>query len=256
MKALIVDDEKPNRDGLKLLVEELCPEISQVAVAASAKSARELFNKSPADILFVDINMPIENGFEFLNSVSGNFAVVFVTAYSEFAMRAIKSNAVDYLLKPINTDELVTAVARCKKRLEQNVAQDKTIYDESISNLEKTFSTGSYPEKITLSHMQGFNIISTSDIICIEADGNYSVLHLEGQKKIMVTRKIGEFEFLLDPKIFFRSHKSSIINLLSVKEYSSNEGHIVLLKNGMNMQVSRRKLEDFMTAIDALSKRV
>lgn len=256
MTALIVDDEKPNREGLRLLLEEFCPDILSIADAGSAKSARELFNASSFDILFIDINMPNENGFEFLNSIKGNFAVVFVTAYSDFAMRAIKSNAVDYLLKPINTDELVAAVERCKERLEKNFLQVKTIYNESISNFEKTYSSGTFPDKITLSHMQGFNIISTNDIICIQADGNYSVLYLEGQKKLMVTRKIGEFEFLLDPKMFLRSHKSSIINLLCVKEYSSNEGHNVLMKNGMNVQVSRRKLDDFMAAIDTLSKRI
>lgn len=259
MTALIIDDEKPNRDGLKLLLRENCPQVKIIYEADSAASAREQCRKNKTDILFLDINLPNENGFEFLNSVPDlKAAVVFVTAYSEFAVRAFKANAVDYLLKPVDADELVLAVKRCIGRLLQHSENGRTenIIDSSIINLKTDFKNKSYPAKLTLPHLQGFTIVETENIIFIEADGNYSVLHLTNGNTLVVTRALREFEFLVDPAVFFRAHKSSLINLHYVLEYSSVDGHFALMKNGNKVDISRRKLEEFMSAIDKLSSRI
>jgi two-component system, LytTR family, response regulator len=259
MNCLIVDDEKPNRDGLRFMLQKSCPDISFIYEADSAQAARSLLHQEKIDILFLDINMPNENGFEFLNSLNGaTFCVVFVTAYSEFAIRAFKANAIDYLLKPVETTELQEAVEKCKERkniLLTDVASEH-IYRDSLLNLSSVTGQNKYPSRLTLPHQQGFNIVDTSEIVCIEADGNYSMLFFIDRENLLVTRAIREFEFLLDPSIFMRSHKSALINLNYVIEYSSADGHFALMKNGKKVNISRRKLDEFMTTIDKLSRRI
>lgn len=259
MIALIVDDEKHNRVGLKLSIEQCCPSVHFILEADSADAARELMKSHKPDIIFLDINMPNENGFEFLNSIDAQrFAVVFVTAYSKFAVRAFKANAVDYLLKPVIEEELISAVEKCQQRFAL-LSNDQTPPDSfapNLVNLKQTLESKGYPAKLTLPHHQGFTIVETDQIIHIEADGNYSVLYLSMQGKLVVTRAIREFEFLLDPAVFFRSHKSALINLRYVKEYSSADGHFVVMKNGERVVISRRRLDEFMMAIDKLSSRI
>jgi two-component system, LytTR family, response regulator len=260
MRVLIVDDEQPNREGLKLMLSQSCPEIEAMDEAASAREARLKLASGKYDVLFLDINMPNENGFELLKSLPDpfSFSVVFVTAYSEYAIRAFRANAIDYLLKPVDLGELVVAVAKCMDRyqLMKNDQPVPAYYTESLANLKQGFGTVKYPDRLTLPHHQGFNIIESDSIICIEADGNYSKLHLDGGKCLLVTRPIREFEFLLNPAIFFRSHKSALINLKFLKEYSSADGHFAVMTLGQKIPVSRRKLDEFMTAVDALSKRI
>ncbi len=259
MNCLIVDDEKPNRDGLRFMLQKSCPDISFIYEADSAQAARILLQQENIDILFLDINMPNENGFEFLSSIhDASFCVVFVTAYSEYAIRAFKANAVDYLLKPVETVELQEAVEKCKERRNILLSDDSSdhIYRDSLKNLSNPNEQNKYPSRLTLPHQQGFNIIDTSEIVCIEADGNYSMLYFIGRESLLVTRAIREFEFLLDPSIFMRSHKSALINLNFVTEYSSADGHFALMKNGKKVNISRRKLEEFMSTIDKLSRRI
>ncbi|HKR06891.1 MAG TPA: LytTR family DNA-binding domain-containing protein [Bacteroidia bacterium] len=259
MKVFIVDDEKPNRKGLRLMLQQCCPAVKHIFEAESSKAARTLLNTHQPDIIFLDINMPNENGFEFLNSIpEHHFAVVFVTAYSEFAIRAFKANAVDYLLKPVDEEELQSAVEKCQQQLilisNGNFARE--IYSPSLSNLKQTLENREFPSKLTLPHHQGFKIIDTNEIVHIEADGNYCTIHLSAGKSLLVTRALREFEFMLNPDIFFRSHKSALINLRYVKEYSSVDGHFALMQDGRRVMISRRRLDEFMAAIDNLSSRI
>jgi two-component system LytT family response regulator len=255
MKALIVDDEQLNRDGLRLQLEQSCPAITIIDDAASAKAAREKLAEYNYDILFLDINMPNESGFDLLESLSEKpFCVIFVTAYSEFAIRAFKANAIDYILKPVDTEELIAAVAKCNDRIERGIV--RLPGTPAYSEIALQTQSMSYPSRLTLPHQQGFHIIETENIIWIEADGNYSLIKLEDNKQLLVTKAIREFEFLLDPSVFFRSHKSALINLSKIREYSSNDGHVATMNNGDEAPVSRRKLDEFMSAIDTFSKRV
>ena len=255
MRVLIVDDEQLNRDGLRMQLQQSCPGISQIDDAGSAKAARIKLAESNYNILFLDINMPNESGFDLLQSLPDKpFCIVFVTAYSEYAIRAFKANAIDYLLKPVDTEELVAAVKKCADRMQTGESGPR---DTALMNqMAEQARSGVYPTRLTLPHQQGFNIVETSSIIWIEADGNYSLIRMDGGKQLLVTRAIREFEFLLDPTKFFRSHKSALVNLGKVREYSSDDGHNVIMSNGDKAPVSRRKLDEFMSVIDSLSRRV
>ena len=256
MKSLIVDDEKPNRDGLRILLQTHCPEVTSIADARSAKEARAHIEANKVDILFLDINMPNENGFELLSSVADqDFSVVFVTAYSEYAVRAFKANAVDYLLKPVDTDDMKKAVQKCMSRMESQVMK-REVYRQSLSNLSLSLRQPGFPVRLTLPHLHGFRIVETSSIMHLEADGNYTTLHLTRGENLLVTRMLGDFEAILDPDVFFRAHKSVILNLHFVKEFASSDGYFAVMQNGDQVMISRRRLEDFMQAIDRQSKRV
>lgn len=248
MKVLIVDDEFPNLEGLRLQLIKFCHDISDIQIASTASEAREKLALASFDILFLDINMPKENGFELLESLENrDFAVVFVTAYSEYAIRAFKANAVDYLLKPVDRDELIKAVEKCKFRLKPSW---------KLNELKTSIQSETWPDKITMQHQSGFHIILTDRIIWIEADGNYSTIHLIESKPILVTKAIREFEFILNPKHFFRCHKSALIHLKYVTAYESGDGHSAVMFNKDRVQISRRRLDDFRIAIETFSKRI
>lgn len=259
MIALIVDDEPINRIGLRQMLQKNRPDIDSILEAESSDKARKVFQSVSPDIVLLDINMPGENGFELLDSLKAyDFLVVFVTAYSEFAIRAFKANAIDYILKPVESEDLINAVEKCKAllALKKQPGNVDGNYQALLQNTRLLIDSKGYPEKITLPHHQGFNIIETDNIVYISADGNYSELYLSSNTKLVVTKAIREFEFMLNPDIFFRSHKSILINLRFVKEYSSVDGHYAILKNGTKLMISRRRLEEFMIAIDKLSSRV
>ncbi len=260
MNICIIDDEKPNRAGLKLLIEQYCPGFTVVAEADSAESARITLNNVKADILLLDIHMPKESGFDFLISIGKNkYQVVFITAFGEYAIRAFRANAVDYLLKPIDPKELIEALEKCRQRFKQFNEKNNSneeVYYNSIQNTAGDLSANGYSNRLTLPNKQGFNIVPIDDIIYLEAGGNYTILHLDKPEQLVVSRTLREFEGIIDPAIFFRVHKSAIINLNHVKEYSSVDGHFVIMKNGNKVMVSRRRLDEFMLVINQLSKRI
>lgn len=257
MKIFIVDDEKHNREGLKLLLAKHYSNAEIVGEAESAEEARSLMKGLDFDLMLLDINMPKENGFDLLTSLTQiNFQIIFITAYSEYAIRALKANAVDYILKPIDIDELLAALEKCKLRLEQHPGHVlRQIYADSVLNVSRDHQKV-FPGKLTLPYINGFQIIPVSDIIYLEADGNYTLVFCMNQEKILVTKGIKDFEILLDPDIFFRTHKSNIINLNYLKEYSSNEGHTAILQNGSRVAISRRRIDDFMAAISKHSQKI
>jgi two-component system LytT family response regulator len=260
MNIFIIDDEKPNRIGLSLLIEQYCPGYKVVGDADSAENARILLEDVEADILLLDIHMPKENGFDFLTSLKDHkYQVIFITAFAEYAIRAFRANAVDYLLKPIDPQDLKEALEKCNKRFKQfnnSDAEAEEVYKHSLLNTAGDLAKDGYSLRLTLPHRQGFKIVSTENILYLEASGNYTILYLDNKEELVVTRNLREFESMLDPEVFFRVHKSSVINLNSVSEYSSADGHFAILKNGEKVMISRRRLDDFMSAIDQLSKRV
>lgn len=258
MNVFIVDDEKPNRDGLKLLLAKKFNDVNVVGEAESAEEARQKLAGCEVDLLLLDINMPKENGFDLLESLNHiPFLIIFITAYSEYAIRALKANAVDYILKPIDPDELESALAKCKTTLKQKLPQiSQEVYVSSLLNTASDFASKKYPAKLTLPYANGFQIITVDHIIYLEAEGNYTYLYFINQERFLVTRNIKEFENLLDPNQFFRVHKSSIINLHFLKEYSSLDGHTAVLQNGVKVVISRRRVDDFMQAINKHSQRI
>jgi two-component system, LytTR family, response regulator len=259
-RAIIIDDEKNVREALGIMLRDHCPEIKICGVAASAAEGRELLDEETVDFIFLDISMPKEDGFAFLKSIpKENYGIIFVTAYEEYALRALKASAIDYLLKPVNPIELREAVTKAIRfhELRKVKAEARSIYQESLENLHDQVHSGAKSiEKITISEQFGFRMVKVTDLMYLEADSNYTILHLSGLDKIVATRSLGEFEKILEGPEFFRIHKSTIINMNYLKGYSSYEGNFAELTDGTMLNISRRKLNEFRDAVKLFSKSV
>jgi len=256
--AIIIDDERNIREALELLLKQYCLDIELIGSAASAEEGRALLNIHQVDFIFLDISMPKEDGFAFLTTIpKENYGIIFVTAYQEYALRALKASAIDYLLKPVNPIELRDAVSKAVQYLEfrQNKEDVKKVYQESLDNLHENIRSENRPiTKITVAEQFGFRVLNVADIMYLEADSNYTIIHLSGLNKIVATRTMGDFEKILDTPEFFRIHKSTIINMNFLKAYSSYQGDFAELNDGTRLSISRRKMSEFSEALSHLAK--
>jgi two-component system LytT family response regulator len=192
--------------------------------------------------------MPGQNGFELIPQAQAtNATVIFTTAYDQYALKAIKANALDYLLKPIDIDELITAVAKAAKHIQLNAPENNR--NERLKNLADDLAGKAEIRKITLPNGQGYRLVDIDDITHIEADSNYSVFNLINAEKIAVSRVLKDYEEILPDTQFVRIHKSSIVNLKYIKEYNSKNGLQVVLNTGETINVSRRRASDFFEKI-------
>ncbi|MCX6243807.1 MAG: LytTR family DNA-binding domain-containing protein [Bacteroidetes bacterium] len=258
--AIIIDDEKNVCEALGLILRDYCPEISVCGTAYSAAQGRELLKSCNVDFIFLDISMPKEDGFAFLRSIpKENYGVIFVTAFEEYALRALRASAIDYLLKPVNGLELREAVTKAIEfhEMRQKREEVRKVYHESLENLHDHIrSDDQMITKITVTEQFGFRIVNVSDIMYLQADSNYTILHLSGLNKIIATRSLCEFENMLMHPAFFRIHKSTIINMNYLHAYSSYEGNFAELTDGTRLSISRRKLNEFRDAVKQFSKPV
>jgi two-component system LytT family response regulator len=247
LSALIVDDEEFSRQSLFYLLEENCSNVKVSGIASSVAEARSFLNTRPVDLIFLDIAMPKENGFELLPHISKErSAVIFITAYDQYALRALKASAVDYLLKPIDIDELKTAVIKATEWKKTHSPQKDTKLPPTLKVLQDNLNERKQLTKLTIQHSQGFHIVEVQDIIYIEADSNYSMLHLKTDEVIVATKSLKEFEEILQVSCFVRIHKSIILNLNYLKNYSNSNGLFVKLNNDKELPVSRRRYGDFL----------
>jgi two-component system LytT family response regulator len=257
-RAIIIDDEYHVREAMRQLVEQNCPELTICGSASSASDGRSLIEKEEVDLIFLDISMPGEDGFSFLTTIdSSKYAIIFVTAYHEFALKALKASAVDYLMKPVDHNELKVAVHKAVDYLEVRRVRPKfnEVYSLSMANLKKIISAGNQcVEKITVPDQFGFRIVEVRDIMYMEADGSYTIFHFSGLDKLVVSKPLGEIENLLDGCGFFRIHKSTILNLRFLKGYSSYQGNFAELVDGTKLDISRRKLLEFKDAVGSFTK--
>jgi two-component system LytT family response regulator len=253
LNTIIVDDEEFARSSLYFLLQENCENIHISGIAKSVAEARQLLSNNKIDLIFLDIAMPGENGFDLIPQAQlSKSHVIFTTAYDQYALRAIKANALDYLLKPIDIDELKLAVEKAGKY----IALDKKEHNrnESLQNLAVHLSERNEIRKISLPNGQGYSLINIDDIIHIEADSNYSIFHLANKETITVSKVLKEYEEILPEQQFVRIHKSSIVNLNYLKEYNSKNGMEVILKNGEKIAVSRRRASDFAEKIKSYTR--
>ncbi|MBL7941563.1 MAG: response regulator transcription factor [Flavobacteriales bacterium] len=252
LSALIVDDEEFARENLKMLLEEYCPEVRVDGLAGSAGEARKLLEELSPDVVFLDIMMPGEDGFSFLKSLEGRkFAVVFTTAFREHALRAIKESAVDYLEKPVDIDELRSAVGKLIERA--GTQQQGRIAGDRLSHILETIALTNTVEKTVIPTKDGYAVVRNTDIIHLEADENYTTIYVVGGKKYVTSKNIKAFEDKLDPHMFFRVHKSHIINIAHhLKEFIRTEGNIAVMSNQAQVPVSRRKLQEFLDKLESL----
>jgi two-component system LytT family response regulator len=250
LKALLVDDETNNLENLKFLLENDCAGIEVAAMVENGAKAREWLQHNKVDVVFLDISMPGETGFEMLEKIpEQNFRVIFVTAHNEFAMQAIKASAVDYLLKPVSITELQQAVSKLQLGLhnEQFLLQNQQL----ISHLVKNFSPGQPMAKIALPQLGGINFLDVNEIISLQADSNYTIIHKQDMQKSVVTKTLKDFEDILDGNQFVRIHKSHIVHLKYITEYSTSDGGIVKMSDGNVWSISRRQLDLFLQKMRA-----
>jgi two-component system, LytTR family, response regulator len=247
--VIIIEDESNIREALKEMIINNCPEFNVCGTAGSAEEGRHLLSKYSVDFIFLDISMPNENGFEFLERIPKNkFGIIFTTAFQEYALRALKANAIDYLLKPIGLEELRIAVEKAINYhlLRTNDRELQFIYSESLKNLKSNFLARERPiSKITVAEQFGFRIVSVHDLMYLSADSNYTELYLNDGKKIVSTRNLGEFDKILSNPEFFRIHKSVLLNVNYISGFSSYQGNYAELRDGTRLNVSRRKLSEF-----------
>lgn len=237
LTAIIVDDELHGRENLKNIIEAYCPEIEILGQAESAVQAKLLVNSLKPQVIFLDINMPVLDGFDFLEEFDDRkFMVVFVSAFMEFGISAIKAGAADYLLKPISIKELKLTI---KKLLAtHNSSQKADLHPDN--------------DKLVIPAAHGFNVLNIDEIIRLEGDGCYTTVIMIDKKKSVVSRTLKDFEDSLPTDKFFRIHKSHLINLKYVRDYSNLSGNVVTMADGSKVEVSRRKAPDFVLKIKSL----
>ncbi len=238
-KVVIVDDEQDAIESIKLIIQEHFTDIVISGTANSAKEAIKIIPMVEPDIVFLDIEMPGGTGFDVLEGLPHrNFNVIFVTAYNQYAIKAFKYSALDYILKPIDIDELVTAVSKMHRSNTNQKVEDKiNLLLDNVKN--------SKPDKIALSTSESIEFVNISDIVQILAEGSYSTLKFLDQTELVVSKNLGEFESLLEDHPFYRPHQSHLINLLHVKKIN-RLGNEIIMDNGSVAFLSRRKKNHFL----------
>ncbi|MCW3077105.1 MAG: DNA-binding response regulator [Bacteroidetes bacterium] len=241
--AIIVDDEEKSRVTLDSLVKKHCVNVEVCELCDSVDTALRAIDKHAPNLVFLDIEMPFNNGFTLLEKVKNpEFDVVFTTAYGHYAIQAIKSSAIDYLLKPVEVDELKLAVQKVEKRLNGSV--------DKLKNFEAFLSSvKSKSAKIAIPTFEGLQMINSDDIIKCSADESYTHISLTSGKKIIVSRLLKEYDELLSGLNFFRVHNSCLINLTHVVKYIKGEGGYVIMSDGESVEVSRRKKNELLNKL-------
>lgn len=243
IRTILVDDEAKGRQYMRQLCDKYCPQISIIGEAANASEALELFEVQTPDLVFLDIEMPGMTGIEMLRQMQEiPFEVIFVTAFNRYAVEAFRLGAVDYLLKPAIPSDLQQAVERAEKNLHL-----KTPDRPHLKAVSQNY--GQALTKVTIPTLNGFEFIEFAEILFLESDNNYTTLQLINGKKVVASRGLGDFEEMLEPYRFFRIHKSYIINLAHIRKYIKGDGGTVVMENGTEIDVSRRRKEEFLAVM-------
>lgn len=240
LDAVIVDDEEKAIQSLSWELTNFSDEIKVVASFTDAHEALAYLDKNGPDCLFLDIEMPVMDGFQFIQKLNNKeFPVVITTAYNQYAIKALKNEAIDYLLKPIDTDDLKDTIVKIKKFNSRNFTAEK------LESILLNFNANSLKKKVTINTDGKLLFLDSDEILYAESDGNYSTLYLADGQKIVLTKKLKEVNQLLPADSFFRIHNSYIINLNKIKEFLKTDGYVVLQSNH-KIPVSRQKKSDFL----------
>jgi two-component system LytT family response regulator len=240
ISVVIVDDELSAIESLVWELKHFKSDISVVAQFSNPNEALDYLSSNSPDCLFLDIQMPTMDGFQFLNKLtSRNFAVVITTAYNEYAIKALKHEAIDYLLKPIDSDDLQETIKKVKKY------KSKQTSELNFELAFKQFNERFNKKKVTINTDGKLIFIDADDILLVSGDGNYSTIELANNQKIVVTKKLKEVNSLLPQDHFFRIHNSYIINLNHLKEFIKSDGYVVLTNN-KKIPVARQRKSDFL----------
>jgi two-component system LytT family response regulator len=245
LRAILIDDEESSLSSLKEKILSNCPNIQIVAQCGNATKGIEAIDSLHPDIVFLDIEMPVMNGFVMLQQLTyKNFELIFTTAYDHYAIKAIRYSALDYLVKPIEVEDLKTAVTTAEEKRNRSYPNPQIeLLVEQLLNKKNTFN------RIAIPTTEGLQFIKTGDIVYLVASINYTHIHTEGGQKYTVSRTLKDFEDLLPPEVFLRIHNSYIINKNFAEKYIRGEGGQVVLSNGVILDVAKRKKSEFLKAI-------
>jgi len=242
LRAIIIDDEQKGIDTLTLLIGMYIEDVKIVAQSTQAAEAIDLIENYKPEIVFLDINMPEMNGFELLEKLSwSEFNLIFTTAHQEYAIRAIKSNAIDYLLKPIDYEDLLLAVNRIKHQLNNTEIPDKFNYNELFGIIQQ-----GQKQRILINSRSGIESIEINEIVSLESQSNYTKIYLSDSRSLLTSKTLKEFESqLCNPESgFMRVHHSFIVNLNKVSKYLKTSDNIVMLDD-QQIPVAKSKKDNF-----------
>jgi two-component system LytT family response regulator len=247
MKTIIIEDEQKSREMLAGIIKKNCPTVDIVGLAKNVKEGVDLIKSLNPDLVFLDVSMPDGSGFDLLEQVQGNkFELIFATASDQYAIRAIKYSACDYLLKPIDIDELKVAVDKA--------GQKKAIAPPTMENLQFLIQQLKKPDdnfqKITLPTGNAFEIVNLKDIIRCEADTSYTIFYLSDKRKLMVSAGLKHYEDLLPEHDFIRVHHHHLINMNHVQRFLKVDGGYAVMSDGTQIEISRRKKDSFLERLN------
>ena len=250
IKAIIVDDEKNNRLVLLKMIEKFCPQVEVISECDSVDCAIGSIDNNLVDVVFLDVEMPGKNGFDLLAHYNYHcpFEVVFTTAYSQYAVKAFRFSAMDYLLKPVDPEELIRAVHKLSiKKSEETKNKQFELLEQRVQNKDLG------KKELAVSTLEGIYFATLDEIIHVDADSSYTKIYLTTGDMIMSSKPLKYFEELLEDYDFVRVHQSHIINLKLIRRYVRGDGGQVIMTNGTEIEVSRRKKDDLLAKIsDAL----
>lgn len=249
IKALIIDDEKHCSDNLQWQLNQYCPEVEVTSICNTAeKGLDEIYHQQP-QLVFLDVEMPGMSGFEMLEKLTEiNFDIVFTTAFNQYAIRAIKFGALDYLVKPIDKDELRAAVDKVLKRTNGEALKQLTAL---LTHIRKSNDLSF--QKIALPTIHGYELIPLNNIVYCESKSNYTNIHLNNGQQILASKTLKDIEELLNMQPFLRIHNSYLVNLQYAIRYNKGEGGFLVLNNDITVPVSRNKKEELLKLITHLS---
>ena len=240
-KAIIIDDEAKGRLALKQKLADYCPEIEVVAEADNGPEGIFLIEHHHPRVVFLDIEMPRMNGFDMLNEIDEkNFHIIFTTAYDQYAIKAIRFAAFDYLLKPVDIDELKAAVSKIEAVKNSQVKKQVELLRQNMQQPRVQL------HKLAIPSLDGLFFYDINEVVHLEGNSNYTNIYFSNKTKMVASKTLKEFEELLPEEIFFRTHHSHIINLNYVKRYIKGDGGQIELQNGNYVDVSRRKKDEFL----------
>ena len=244
IKAIIIDDEQHCVKALLNDLQRNCPLVEVTDVCHSAKQGIMSIKKNSPDLVFLDVEMPWMNGFEMLEVLGEiNFSVIFTTAHDEFAAKAFRISAIDYLLKPIDGNDLKVAVQKVEKKVEEGS------HLHHISNLLRNMRQPTTDQKIALPQREGYEFVDVSSIIYLSAEGAYTKVLIQDKKSMLISRTLGDVEELLPPELFQRIHHSTLVNVSYISQFLRTDGGYVVLKNGEKLSVSKTKKEMLMARL-------
>jgi two-component system LytT family response regulator len=237
LKTLIVDDEFNGRETLALLLEQYCPDLQLVGSAGDMETANKLIAQEQPDLVFLDIQIGTQTIFELLNRLTAiHFEIIFISAYESYAIKAIRFMAIDYLLKPVNIDELVAAVGRARENARKRSSQKQL--EALMKNLEQRDSS---QHRIALATAESYELVQVSDILYCQAEGSYTRIHLTSGDPLFVSRHLKYYENLLSEYRFYRVHQSSLINLRYLRRVIRTDGGMVEMQDGTQLPLARNK---------------